>query len=104
MNGEKSLRIAELEQLITRYQKSYYDGVPEVSDADFDALWDELKNLDAENPLLKKIGADSLAFISIEGMISALQGLCPASDGYCTGCFTGKYPMPAPGELSGKRI
>lgn len=57
-----------------------------------------------EKQICKKIGADSLAFISIEGMISALQGLCPASDGYCTGCFTGKYPMPAPGELSGKRI
>ncbi len=65
MNGEKSLRIAELEQLITRYQKSYYDGEPEVSDADFDALWDELKNLDAENPLLKKVGADSVTFAKV---------------------------------------
>ena len=36
-----SSRIKELETLITRYQKSYYDGEGEISDAEFDALWDE---------------------------------------------------------------
>ena len=54
--------------------------------------------------ICEKIGADSLAFISIEGMIGALNGLCSASCGYCTGCFTGEYPMPAAGELSVKRV
>ncbi len=62
MNGEPSVRIKELETLIARYQKSYYDGEPEISDGAFDALWDELKALDAENPLLKKVGADSVHF------------------------------------------
>lgn len=52
-------RISELEGLIKKYQKSYYDGEGDISDAEFDALWDELKSLDPSNPLLHKVGADS---------------------------------------------
>lgn len=70
------------------------------------------------------IGADSLAFISMDGMIKALQeceldetskeetgnkinktSLSPngaSNCGYCQGCFLGEYPMPMIGEL-GKR-
>ena len=54
-----SKRIAELEKLIAKYQKSYYDGEGEISDAEFDKLWDELKLLDPANPILHKVGADS---------------------------------------------
>lgn len=54
-----SRRIAELEKLIAKYQKSYYDGEGEISDAEFDKLWDELKLLDPSNPILHKVGADS---------------------------------------------
>ncbi len=60
-----SSRIAELESLITRYQKSYYDGEGEISDAEFDALWDELKSLDPGNAILQKVGADSGNFEKI---------------------------------------
>lgn len=52
-------RIRELETLITRYQDSYYNGEGEISDAEFDRLWDELKSLDSANPVLHRIGADS---------------------------------------------
>ncbi len=37
------------------------------------------------------IGADSLGFLSLEGLIKAI-GL-PKQD-FCTACFTGEYPMP----------
>jgi len=35
------------------------------------------------------IGADSLAFLSIEAMMRGLE----ADDGYCNACFTGDYPF-----------
>ncbi|MDR2617613.1 MAG: NAD-dependent DNA ligase LigA [Treponema sp.] len=54
-------RINALERLIKRYQDSYYNGEAEISDPEFDILWDELKSLDPDNPLIKKIGADGLS-------------------------------------------
>ena len=48
------------------------------------------------------IGADSLAFISLDGMFEALKELNPDTYGYCKGCFTGEYPVPVPGELNGR--
>ena len=46
----------------------------------------------------KEIGADSLAFISLEGMIQALSecaggGASCGDTGFCKGCFSGKYPV-----------
>ncbi|GHT60366.1 DNA ligase [Spirochaetia bacterium] len=58
MSGGKE-RIAALERLIQKYQKSYYDGEAEISDAEFDLLWDELKTLDPANRLFTKVGADN---------------------------------------------
>ena len=58
-------RISELEKLITKYQASYYNGEGEISDAEFDALWDELKSLDPGNAILQKVGADSGNFEKI---------------------------------------
>jgi len=54
--------------------------------------------------ICEKIGADSLAFISLDGMFEALKDLCPNNYGYCKGCFTGEYPVSCPGELIGKRL
>ncbi len=42
------------------------------------------------------IGADSLAYISIEGLIEALR--LPEHD-VCTACVSGKYPTMIPGEI-----
>ena len=38
----------------------------------------------------KFVGADSLYYLSLEGMMRAVG----RTDGYCQACFTGKYPIP----------
>jgi len=62
--------------------------------------------------LCASLGADSLAFISVGGLLQSLEPEeNPASaehraasvfNGvnapYCLGCFTGEYPIPTPGE------
>ncbi|MDR2965439.1 MAG: NAD-dependent DNA ligase LigA [Treponema sp.] len=52
-------RIEELEKLIQKYQTSYYNGEAEISDDQFDLLWDELKSLSPNSAILKKVGADN---------------------------------------------
>jgi amidophosphoribosyltransferase len=48
------------------------------------------------------IGADSLGYISLDGMIGATR---QPPDQLCTACFTGNYPIPLPDEsLLGKHL
>jgi amidophosphoribosyltransferase len=47
--------------------------------------------------LRKSIGADSLAFISVEGLLESIDG----ENDYCLGCFTGEYPMPVSENAEG---
>ncbi len=42
--------------------------------------------------ICEHIGADSLAFLSVDGLMKALK----AEDGYCNACFTGEYPFSTP--------
>ncbi|HUX38761.1 MAG TPA: NAD-dependent DNA ligase LigA [Rectinemataceae bacterium] len=51
-------RIALLAARIARHQELYYNGEPEISDAEFDALWDELRELDPGNRLFAVVGRD----------------------------------------------
>ena len=57
-----------------------------------------------EEEICKEIGADTLAFISAEGMLEACRSCNPESYGFCEGCFTGVYPMSVPGEIHGKKL
>jgi len=34
------------------------------------------------------VGADSIGYLSLEGLIEATS-----SSGFCTGCFSGQYPL-----------
>ena len=49
-------RLQELCTLIPSYAQSYYDGEPEISDEEFDALVDELREIDPENEILTSVG------------------------------------------------
>lgn len=56
---EKENRINILVDAIKKHQDYYYNGVGKISDAAFDAMWDELTELDPSNPILHKVGSDS---------------------------------------------
>ena len=57
--ADTTSRIAYLAAEIARHSDLYYNAaVPEISDAAFDALWDELKRLDPEHPQLQRVGAE----------------------------------------------
>lgn len=49
-------RIQELESLILKHKSLYYSGKPEITDAEFDKLEDELREIDSENAVLKIVG------------------------------------------------
>ena len=45
----------------------------------------------------RSIGADSLGYVSLDGLISATQ---VPSERLCSACFTGEYPMSIPEDMS----
>jgi DNA ligase (NAD+) len=52
-------RIQELETLITKHNSLYWeDNSPEISDPDYDALFEELKLLDPTNILVTKVNKE----------------------------------------------
>ncbi|HLA43567.1 MAG TPA: phosphoribosyltransferase family protein, partial [Aggregatilineales bacterium] len=42
------------------------------------------------------IGADSLDYLSLPGMLSAIREAVGFENSYCTACFSGKYPLHIP--------
>ncbi len=56
---DKKERIEYLVKEISRHRYLYYNAQPEISDAKYDAIEDELRELDPNNPILFKIGVDS---------------------------------------------
>ena len=46
--------------------------------------------------ILKFIGADSLGYMSIEGLMKSVSG---TENRFCAACFTGKYPIPVQLEM-----
>lgn len=46
----------------------------------------------------RMMGADSLAYLSIEGLLRAVRNV-GGDDRYCLACLTERYPVPVPGEI-----
>lgn len=49
----------------------------------------------------KTLGADSLAYLSIEGMVNATQD---NPGNFCTACFSGQYPVEIPVEVRSSKL
>lgn len=57
---------------------------------------DLISNMNSASELCASLGADSLSFISVEGLLESIE---PGNEsGYCLGCFTGEYPIPVAGD------
>ena len=59
---------------------------------------DLISNGASTDELRRSLGADSLYFISVQGLLESLNlpaaETAPPDSGFCLGCFTGEYPIP----------
>jgi DNA ligase (NAD+) len=54
-------RIQHLAEAVRYHRELYYNhAAPEISDAEFDTLWDELEQLDPDNDVLHQVGPEPL--------------------------------------------
>ena len=61
MSDSVDERIKFLSAEIARHSELYYNhSAPEISDSEFDVLWDELKKLDPDNEVLHRVGPEPL--------------------------------------------
>jgi len=49
----------------------------------------------SQDELVRHLGVDSLGYLSIDGMLSAMPD---GPGGYCHACFSGRYPTAIPSE------
>ena len=49
--------------------------------------------------ICERIGADSLDYLSLEGMLEAIRATTGLHDAHCTACFSGNYPLDIPSWL-----
>lgn len=49
---------------------------------------------DSPEEMAAWLGADSLAYLSPDGLMEAVQAANESPRGYCTACFTARYPVP----------
>ena len=58
---------------------------------DMATQWELIAGDKSVEEIRQHIGADSLSYLSIEGLMRAVE---QPRDSFCTACFTGEYPMP----------
>jgi amidophosphoribosyltransferase len=63
---------------------------------DMGTRWELIAGNKSIEEIREHIGADSLGFLSVEGLIEAV-GL--PRDKFCLACFTGSYPVPVPLQM-----
>ena len=72
---------------LTKKQKQVFDFITEyIQENGISPTIEEIRKI---------IGADSLGYLSIEGLLNTPVG---SKCGFCTACFHGNYPMEVPAE------
>lgn len=62
----------------------------------------DLAASNGKRSVLKMTGADSLNYLSREGLLEAMKNAGAKDMGFCLGCFDGCYPVVAPGVAPGR--
>ena len=86
-------RAAALEREIRRHQHLYYAGSPEIPDAQFDAMWDRLKELDPDNALFSEINSEADAGFPKEYHLIPMGSQDKAADPDEFLAWAGKMPF-----------
>jgi amidophosphoribosyltransferase len=63
---------------------------------DMGTRWELIAGRLSVEEIRRKIGADSLGYLSVEGLIEAVG---TPRDKFCLACFTGNYPVPVPLQM-----
>jgi amidophosphoribosyltransferase len=63
---------------------------------DMGRRWELIAAKETVEGIRQDIGADSLGYLTTEGLVSAIG---QPADSFCMACFTGNYPLPVPQEL-----
>jgi len=63
---------------------------------DMGTRWELIAGQKTVDEIRDHIGADSLGYLSVEGLIEAVGR---PKDKFCLACFTGKYPVPVPLQM-----
>ena len=58
MVGCEVRTVEELARLVEYHQDRYYNDQPEISDTEFDLLWDELRERAPDHPVFSRVGED----------------------------------------------
>ncbi|MHA1489950.1 MAG: NAD-dependent DNA ligase LigA [Promethearchaeota archaeon] len=91
----KQKRIAELVYEINRHRYLYYNGEPEVSDARYDSLEAELKELDLDNIIFSTVGKDRSSLFSKKGHLIPMgsQDKVTSPEEFFKWCKKNNYPQ-----------
>jgi amidophosphoribosyltransferase len=63
---------------------------------DMGTRWELIAARKTVDEICESIGADSLGYLSPEGLMSAVES---KREEMCTACFTGEYPRPVPLQM-----
>ena len=63
---------------------------------DMGTRWELIAAQKTVDEICQAIGADSLGYLSVEGLVSAVES---KRDKLCLACFTGEYPRPVPLQM-----
>lgn len=77
---EKQTIIGKLAEQIRYHQQCYYNQQSEISDEEFDALWDRLRAIDVNHTIFEQVGQDGMRFFDKKMHLMPMGSLDKVTD------------------------